>query len=114
MDLSSDWNAEELGHYLGEMGIHEDVVANIINNRVSVKLFLELSEDDLKELVLTVGDRITLRKVLKGARKVKCYSPSCLEYKPHFLKAMQVAELQVITGGEKRGGQKKNSIVGVE
>jgi len=62
MELSSDWDTEELGCCLGEMGIHEDVVGNVNENRILAHLFLELTEDDLKELASTKGDRIALRK----------------------------------------------------
>jgi len=72
MELSVQWDAEELGSYLLEIGVHEDVDGNIIGNRITGALFLQLSEDDLKagELALTIGDRIALRKVLDQARKV--------------------------------------------
>lgn len=73
MELSAQWDAEELRSYLLDIGVHEDVVGNIIGNRVTGALFLQLNEDDLKELTPTIGDRIALRKVLEQARNVSTF-----------------------------------------
>jgi len=62
------WGTEELGSYLLEIGVHEDVVGNIIGNRITGVLFLQLSKDYFK-LAPTIGDRIALRKVLEQAQK---------------------------------------------
>ena len=70
MEFSTEWDSEELASYLTEKGLHEDVVANIISNRITSGLFLDLEESDLKELAPAIGDRVTLRKILDEERKV--------------------------------------------
>lgn len=62
---------EEFGDYLLQNGLHEDVVATVISNRICSETFLHLTESDLKELAPTVGDRIRLRKILEDTRKVR-------------------------------------------
>ena len=62
---------QEFGEYLLQNGVHEDVVATVVNNRICCETFLDLSESDLKELAPTVGDRIRLRKILEEVRKVR-------------------------------------------
>ena len=69
MELSVEWGFKEFARVLTSEGVHEDVVSNIIANRVTSSLFVELSDEDLKELVPAVGDRMTLRKV--GGKVVK-------------------------------------------
>ena len=62
---------EAFGEYLLEKGLHEDVVATIISNRICSETFLALTESDLKELAPTIGDRIRLRNILEETQKVK-------------------------------------------
>ena len=70
MEFVVDGSADCLAEYLTAEGIHEDVVAKIIDNRISCALFLDLGEEDLKDLATMIGDRIALRNVLGKARKV--------------------------------------------
>ena len=70
MEFLPDLPCEDFAAYLQDNGIHEDVVSNVISNRVTSCIFLDLAEDDLKEIAPAVGDRIALRKILEQARKV--------------------------------------------
>ena len=47
---------EVFGNYLLEKGLHEDVVATIISNRICSETFLALTERNLKKLAPTIGD----------------------------------------------------------
>ena len=62
-----------LKHLVLEKGLHEDVVATIISNKICSETFLNLTEIDLKELAPTIGDRIRLRNILEETRKVRQY-----------------------------------------
>ena len=62
MEFSAELTCEDFGAYLKDNGLHEDVISNVIFNRVTSSLFLDLVEDDLRELAPAVGDRIALRK----------------------------------------------------
>lgn len=70
MEFPPDFSCEDFAAYLQDNGVHEDVVANVNYNRVTSCIFLDLAEDDLKEIAPAVGDRIVLRKILQQARKV--------------------------------------------
>lgn len=56
---------EELGDFLLFKGFRDDVAFAMVTNNVSGEVFLDLSEEDLKELIPIVGDRITVRKLIK-------------------------------------------------
>lgn len=71
MSVMDGLDFEAFGEYLLEKGLHEDVVATIISNRICDETFLALTESDLKELAPTIGDRIRLRNILEETRKVK-------------------------------------------
>lgn len=70
MEFSAEFTCEEFATYLEDNGLHEDIVSNVTSNRVTSSIFLDLKEEDLKELAPAVGDRIALRKILDEARKV--------------------------------------------
>ena len=70
MEFSTKLTCEDFAAYLGDNGLHDDVISKVISNRVTSAVFLDLVEDDLNELAPAVGDRIALRKVLDQARKV--------------------------------------------
>ena len=70
MEFIVDGSADCLAEYLSAEGVHEDVVAKIIDNTITCALFLDLEEEDLKDLATMIGDRIALRNVLAKARKV--------------------------------------------
>ena len=55
-------SCEDFAAYLEDNNLHEDVISNVISNRVTSSIFLDLTENDLKELAPAVGDRIALRK----------------------------------------------------
>ena len=48
MEFIVDGSADCLAEYLSAEGVHEDVVAEIIDNRITCALFLDLEEEDLK------------------------------------------------------------------
>ena len=64
MELSTEWDSKEFVTYLTDTGLHKDVIANALTNRVTSTWFLDLTESDLKELAL--GDRLALRRILEG------------------------------------------------
>ena len=54
------------GIFLLEEGVSTDVVSNSEKNLITGKAFLELTEDDLKELVPITGLRTQIRGILKN------------------------------------------------
>lgn len=60
----------ELRECLLAKGLHEEVVSNIVANRIDGELFTGLSEVDIKDLAPASGDRIRLRRILDDAKKV--------------------------------------------
>ena len=70
MEFLDSWNCEEFAEYLHKRGVHDDLIQAIVNNRIDSGLFLNLTEDDLKDLAPVIGDRVCLRKILEEARKV--------------------------------------------
>lgn len=71
MSVMDGLDFEGFGDYLLEKGLHEDVVATIITNRICSETFLALTESNLKELLPTTGDWIRLRNILEEKRKVR-------------------------------------------
>ena len=63
-------NCEDLGNFLEAEGFHENILSAFIRNRICGKTFLALTEDDLKELVPVIGDRVHVREILQRERKV--------------------------------------------
>lgn len=63
-------NCEDFGNFLEAEGLHEDIVSTFVGNRICGQVFLALTEDDLKELVPVIGDRVRVREVLQRERKV--------------------------------------------
>jgi len=61
---------EGFAHFLETEGLHEDVVSAFFDNRICGQNFLALTEDDLKELVPIIGDRVHVREILQRERKV--------------------------------------------
>ena len=70
MEFSTEWDSEEFAIYLTDKGLHEDLVANVLNNRITSALFLDLTENDVKELAPAIGDRLAVGKLLNDTRKV--------------------------------------------
>ena len=63
-------NCEDLFNFLETENIHEDVTSAFIKNRICGQAFLNLSNDDLKELILVIGDRVCVRGILENTCKV--------------------------------------------
>lgn len=70
MERLEDFSCDLLAEFLEEKGLHQDIISAIIRNRISGPVFLALSEEDIKELLPVIGDRVSLRKVLMDAHKV--------------------------------------------
>ena len=70
MEFLDSWDCDEFADYLRKRGVHCDLIESIIANRIDSGLFLNLTENDLKELAPVIGDRVCLRKILAEARKV--------------------------------------------
>lgn len=54
---------------IGE-GFHDDVVAAFSSNRICGHTFVQLTEDDLKELLPVIGNRVRIRKLLNELHQV--------------------------------------------
>lgn len=67
-----DLSCQDLGEYLIDQEIHQEVVTIFHDNRICAESFLEMNEDDLKEMLPVIGDRILVRKLLINLQKVKC------------------------------------------
>ena len=63
-----DLSCHDLGEYLMAQGIHENVVAVFNDNRICGKIFMELGEDELREMLPIIGDRLRIRKLLKQVK----------------------------------------------
>jgi len=70
MEFNTDMTCEELGEFLQLSGLQDDIVSSVMQHKVSGETFLELTEGDLKELIPNIGDRITIRKLLRALREV--------------------------------------------
>ena len=66
----SDYTIDELAKFLLERGVCEEVIDNFKKNQVSGRVFLVLTEDDLKELVPIIGQRTEIRAILKQSKLV--------------------------------------------
>ena len=65
-------NVEELSDHLVEKGVHEDMFTTFKSNRISGKVFLKLSDENLKELIPTVGDRVLVKELLEEIESCQC------------------------------------------
>ncbi len=61
---------EELAERLEDEGLSDEVFENFRRNRVTGAAFLQLTEDDLRELVPLIGDRTGVRKLWKQCQQV--------------------------------------------
>ena len=68
------YTVEELTHYFLERGVRDGVVSHFKKHLVNGAAFLQLTEDDLKELVPLVGERVFLRQILKQSKLVRLTS----------------------------------------
>ena len=85
MEFSSEMSCEDFAAYLEDNNLHEDVISNVISNRVTSSIFLDLTENDLKELAPAVGDRIALRKY--WIRRERYYQKSLTFGNTYFCRA---------------------------
>ena len=63
-------SVEELADYLEEEGMDEEVAKSFKENRICGATFLQLQNDELKELVPVIGSRVKVRKLLENAIQV--------------------------------------------
>ena len=69
-DLIKELNREDFGDFLLEKGVDQEVASLFVSNRISGSVFLKLTEDELKELIPTIGDRILVKELLKEVSQV--------------------------------------------
>ena len=63
-------NCDDLVNFLETENVHEDVVSAFIKNRICGQVFLNLSNDELKELIPVIGDRVCVRGIIEKICKV--------------------------------------------
>lgn len=61
---------EELGTFLSEKNVDDEVIDNFKKNKVSGASFLKLTESDLNDLIPSIGLRPEVRAILKESKKV--------------------------------------------
>ena len=61
-----DFGVEELCKFLSSYDLSEEGISNIKGNRISGSMFFELDAGDLKELLLILGDRKLIQKILSS------------------------------------------------
>ena len=66
MEHITIFDCDDLRDFLVKEGYHEDVVSTFSTNRICSQTFLEMTDEDLKELIPVMGDRIRVRKLLKS------------------------------------------------
>ena len=60
----------DFADYLEEIGLNQSVVSVFEENKISGATFLQLTDDDLRELVPVMGYRVFIRQLLRSARQV--------------------------------------------
>ena len=68
-DNVENYDCQQLSDYLLSSGIREEVTEAFQAN-INREAFLYLSEEDLKELLPVIGNRILIRKLLKKLHEV--------------------------------------------
>ena len=63
MDDFLTFTAEEMAQFLANHRVSETVKDNIVSNKVSGSVFMKLTEDDIRELAPTIGQRVILRDI---------------------------------------------------
>lgn len=58
-------SVEELCAFLGTAGVEKPILEKILQHKIDGSVFLQLSDDDLKELSPLLGDRIKLKRLLR-------------------------------------------------
>ena len=64
------YNCQQLSDYLLSNGIREEVAEAFQANVINGDAFFSLLEDDLKELLPVIGDRILIKKLLNKLHEV--------------------------------------------
>lgn len=64
----SELSVNDLAEYLRERGVRSGLVDIFKTNVVNGAAFLQLTEEDLKELVPLVGERVLIRQLLKQSQ----------------------------------------------
>ena len=78
-------NVNEFADYLDEKGIGEEVVKSFKENEICGATFLELQNDELKELVPVVGIRVKVRKLLENATQERHFHVYIPAYKSVYV-----------------------------
>jgi len=66
-----DFSHQQLADYLAtSVGIRSEAVSAFQTNLINGVTFLSMSEDDIKDLLPVIGDRILIRNLLKKLREV--------------------------------------------
>lgn len=76
-DIVEPLSHEEFGDFLLERGFHENVASLFVSQRVSGAGFLKISEDELKELIPIIGDRILVRELLRECQVLRIFQDLC-------------------------------------
>lgn len=69
MEKIRELSCADFCDFLLKEGFHEDIVSTFTKNRICGETFFEMTEEDIKELVPIVGDRIRVRKLLNVVRQ---------------------------------------------
>ena len=73
MDEVEGLSCAGFSEFLVREGFHNDIVSAFSSNRVCGQTFVQLTEDDLKELLPVIGDRVRIRKLLKEINQVRAH-----------------------------------------
>ena len=70
MDSICSMDIIEFCTYLADKNFDEDIVQKFSKNKICGSTFLNLTEDDLKDLLPVIGERVRVRQLLKEAKQV--------------------------------------------
>ena len=83
-----DYTVAQVQAFLLEKEIPGDVVDSFSRNHICGQAFLNLTEDDLKELAPLIGIRTKIRRFMKEQQKVRSNSYPCLSFFLFLLKKL--------------------------
>lgn len=66
----SNLSALELAEYLQEFGVSIEAREQLVDNNVSGRALLLIDDNEIKELLSTIGDRAIVRDLVRGINKV--------------------------------------------
>ena len=69
-----EYSVDQLSDFLKVKGIGEDILTTLRENRVAGGVFLDLTESDLRELVMPLGERKALLKLINTYKPVEVLS----------------------------------------